>query len=180
MKNIKVNMEAFFGYGCAGGEWHGAEDSIELEIEDAAAATLKTLQSSGATLDQDVVKQAIADGHAELQPVYDVIAERFYNMVEEYWLYEADNECIDESLEPAFRADLENELYVPELTFDDYMAEQDEDADEDDCFDDYYFDCRDAYLAWVRTHDHAFEAERVGLDLEACREDEVGFEIVDL
>ena len=33
------------------------------------------------------------------------------------------------------------------------------------------------YSDWVCEHDHEFVAERVGLDLDACRDDEVNYTI---
>jgi hypothetical protein len=33
------------------------------------------------------------------------------------------------------------------------------------------------YYDWVKEHDHEFVAERVGLDLDACRDDEVDYTI---
>ena len=49
------------------------------------------------------------------------------------------------------------------------IDEEDEDEDYD----------LDAYYEWVcgNGHDHAFVAERVGLDLDACRDDEVDYTI---
>ena len=36
---------------------------------------------------------------------------------------------------------------------------------------------RERYYDWVKEHDHEFAAERVGLDLDACRDDEVNYTI---
>ena len=36
---------------------------------------------------------------------------------------------------------------------------------------------REKYYDWVCEHDHEFVAERVGLDLDACRDDEVDYTI---
>ena len=33
------------------------------------------------------------------------------------------------------------------------------------------------YYDWVKEHNHEFVAERVGLDLDACRDDEVDYTI---
>ena len=58
----------------------------------------------------------------------------------------------------------------------------DEDLEDEDYDDDYgdedeeSYDL-DAYYDWVKEHDHAFVAERVGLDLDACRDDEVNYTI---
>lgn len=39
MKRIKVNMEAFFGYGCGGGSY-GTEARIGMNIEEATTLSL--------------------------------------------------------------------------------------------------------------------------------------------
>ena len=52
----------------------------------------------------------------------------------------------------------------------DYDDEEEEYEDEND------YDL-DAYFDWVKEHDHEFAAERVGLDLDACRDDEVNYTV---
>jgi hypothetical protein len=87
-------------------------------------------------------------------------------MVEEYWLYEADNECLEESLSEYIERDIADGLYMPEIS---------KRKRKNECGYDL-----DAYYDWVcgNGHDHAFVAERVGLDLYACREDvEVNYTI---
>ena len=54
---------------------------------------------------------------------------------------------------------------------------EDEDSEEDDYEDDDDNYDLDAYFDWVKEHDHEFAAERVGLDLDACRDDEVNYTI---
>ena len=188
MKRIKVNMEAFFGYGCGGGSY-GTEAKIELNIEDAAAETLNALKASGKTLDQDVVKQAIADGHAELQAVYDEIAERFYNMDEEYWLFGEQNEFLDDSLMWMIKEDIDSKKYKPEVSFKTYVADNydekvtksNREEMEEEYFEEYYEECREHYIEWLKKQDRASVAERMEVDLEACREeDEVGFVIEEM
>ena len=109
-------------------------------------------------------------------------------MVEEYWLYEADNECLYECLADHIEQDINDGLYTPEVKDDDGFdchcwagddeedeneETDDEDYDDEEDEDDYDLD---AYFDWVKEHDHEFAAERVGLDLEACR-DEVNYTI---
>ena len=57
-----------------------------------------------------------------------------------------------------------------DLEEDDYEDEEDYEDDEEN------YDL-DAYFDWVKEHDHEFAAERVGLDLDACRDDEVNYTI---
>jgi hypothetical protein len=105
-------------------------------------------------------------------------------MVEEYWLYEADNECLYECLEEHIEQDISDGLYTPEASegdsFDCHcLGEEDDDDDEDFCDDEDDEEAYDldAYYDWVKEHDHAFVAERVGLDLDACRDDKVNYTI---
>jgi hypothetical protein len=69
--------------------------------------------------------------------------------------------------------------------FDDDEGDDFEDDfdDEDEYFEDDFDDedeesyDLDEYYNWVKEHDHYFVAERVGLDLGACRDDEVDYTI---
>lgn len=117
-------------------------------------------------------------------------------MVEEYWLYEADNECLHESLRESFNADVKSGIYPP-VSFEDFvewfetgdidspeklsflgdLEDMYLDGDEEDLrekYDEYIYS---KYYEWVCEHDHEFVAERVGLDLDACRDDEVDYTI---
>jgi hypothetical protein len=117
-------------------------------------------------------------------------------MVEEYWLYEADNEFLYENLADHVEQDISDGIYTPTVSEDyeeDYDIEEideeeldDEDEEyEDDATDedDYEYDEEEdnydleAYFDWVKGHDHEFVAERVGLNLDACRDDEVNYTI---
>lgn len=141
----------------------GTEETITKEVSDEVAATLQDLIDAaepdeyrshcGATA--EAVAEAIEAGHTELQPLHDELCEKFYDMGERFWLFEADNDCIDESLEPAFYQDVEDGLYDPEAEDEDYEGELDFDA------------CRDNYLEWVNSHDDDlwFIADRVGIDI---------------
>ena len=57
----------------------------------------------------------------------------------------------------------------------DENEEEDDDDYEDECEDNDYD--LDAYLEWIKQHDHEFAAERIGVDLDACRDDEVNYTI---
>ena len=171
MKTITVYIEYSAGMSHSG--WMGTEETITKEVSDEVAATLQALidadepdeyrSERGATA--EAVAEAIEAGHTELQPLHDELCEKFYDMGERFWLFESDNECIDESLEPYFYQDVEEGLYEPET---------DEDYDSDYGYEPDSFEaCRDNYLEWVNSHedDHEFIADRVGVDLSACRED---------
>ena len=212
MTKIKVLLEAFYGYSCSG-HGHGSEQNIEVEVDDAQLEALRQIGKEKIACG-DITK-AIAQGATVLEPLHEQLEEKFYYMVEEYWLYEAYNECLDECLDEAIKKDVRDGLYTPvkkreeEETFDcrfcstfydeELNEEEDEDADAEEedenadaednrsIYDRLYeedWDDDDAaqwdmddYYAWVCEHDHAFVAERVGLNLDACRDDEVSYTI---
>ena len=205
MSKITVDLEAFYGYSC-GFQGHGSNETIEVEISDDELAALKQIDE--AEVSAEAVAQAIEDGDPTLEALPEKLSDAFYNMVEEYWLYEAYNECLDECLSEAIKEDVRDGLYTPvkkeekEETFDcrfcsafcdEELDEEEEDAEcettvdrcpltideEDDDWDDEdtaQWDMDD-YYAWVCEHDHAFVAERVGLNLDACHDDEVTYTI---
>ena len=169
---LEVHMEASYGFSCWGGA-HGTEGDGEISVSKQVLDTLLALMEakepmseSEFGLDYNDIDNAIEAGHTELQQLHEELVDRFYYMDEEYWLFEADNECIDESLEPYFYQDVEDGLYEPET---------DEDYDPESGYEPDSFEaCRDNYLEWVNSHrdDHYFVADRVGVDLSACREDD--------
>ena len=171
MKHITVYIEAFFGYSHTGS--HSANQTFEIEVSDEVAASLQVLMDA-AEPDEDGVRlitteevvAAIENGHDELQPLHDELCERFYYMDEEYWIEQAKEDCL-EPLEEAFDGDVEDGLYEPELD----MTDDDSESTDEPQLD---FDhCRDHYFDWVVSHDdHEFLADRLGVDLGVCRDDE--------
>lgn len=194
MAKITVDLEAFYGYSC-GFQSHGSEETVEIEISDNELAALKKFDKEKITA-EDIVS-AIESGDKTLESLHEQLSEKFYYMVEEYWLYEADNECLYECLADHIEQDISDGLYTPEMSENnegDYDIEEsedeeldnddedleDEDSEEDDYEDDDDYEDNydlDAYFDWVKEHDHEFAAERVGLDLDACRDDEVNYTI---
>ena len=178
MAKITAELEAFYGYGC-GFQSYGSEDTIELEVSDIEFDALKKFEKNEITA-EDVVK-AIEAGDTTLESLHDKLSDEFYYMVEEYWLYEADNECLYECLEEHITQDIEDGLYSPIILEDDDeedLDEEDYDDDDEDYDDEEVNYDLDAYYDWVKEHDHEFVAERVGLDLDACRDDEVVYKII--
>ena len=216
MAKITVDLEAFYGYSC-GFQGHGSNETIEVEISDDELAALKQFDED--KVSSEDVAQAIEDGDPTLEALHEKLSDAFYNMVEEYWLFEAYNEFLYESLEESIKADIDNGLYTPTYVEDDddsfdcyccaawaeaadedsdadedskhdtlnatqnnngenedYDDEDLEDSEEDDEDDEPNYDL-DAYHEWVKKHDHWFIAERVGLDLDACHDDEVSYTI---
>ena len=192
MAKITVDLEAFYGYSC-GFQSHGSDETVEIEVSDNELAALKNLGKEQITT-EDIVA-AIESGDRTLESLHEQLSEKFYYMVEEYWLYEAYNECLYECLADHIEQDINDGLYTPvmsendeddydidvieeeELDNDDEDFEEDEYEDDEDYEDDEENYDLDAYFDWVKEHDHEFAAERVGLDLDACRDDEVNYTI---
>lgn len=197
MAKISVDLEAFYGYSC-GFQSHGSDETVEIEVSDNELAALKNLGKEQITT-EDIVA-AIESGDTTLQSLHEQLEEKFYYMVEEYWLYEADNECLEESLSEAMENDLSEEIFTPSISVKEFIeAVKNEEIDFDGLEFGYFEDLEDnydlddeedaqsvynsyilnEYYDWVRgnDHDHEFVAERVGLDLDACRDDEVNYTI---
>ena len=191
MAKITVELKAFYGYSC-GFQGHGSNETVELEVSDSELEALKKFGKEQITA-EDIVA-AIESGDTTLQSLHEKLEEKFYYMVEEYWLYEADNECLDECLAEHIEQDMSEGIYPP-VTYDeliewyetgdidsdklDFLAGFDEGGYlyEDQIEEKYDEFIRERYYDWVKEHDHEFAAERVGLDLDACRDDEVDYTI---
>jgi len=181
MKQINFELNSFYGYGCSGCSY-SSEEKSQISIEDNAAQTLRQMMTDKGISEEEVLS-AIEAGHTELQPVHDKLHDLALDMDARYWLFEADNECLDECLEQYFDQDIEDGLYEPSISMEEYERKSAEDAEkeDDEDFDEEtswsflsYFDvCRDEYLEWVNSHDddYWFIAERVGLDLALVYED---------
>ena len=197
MAKISVDLEAFYGYSC-GFQSHGSDETVEIEVSDNELAALKNLGKEQITT-EDIVA-AIESGDRTIESLHEQLSEKFYYMVEEYWLYEADNECLEESLSEAMENDLSEEIFTPSISVKEFIeAVKNEEIDFDglefgyfeDLEDDYDLDDEEdaqsvynsyilnEYYDWVRgnDHEHEFVAERAGLDLNACRDDEVNYTI---
>lgn len=184
MTKITVKLEAFYGYGC-GGCSHGSNEIIEVEISEKELDALKGIGEKEIST-EDVV-ELIENGDTSLEPLHEKLEKAFYNMVDEYWLFEAYNEFLYESLYDSMQEDIKNGEYPP-VSFEELvkLLEDEEDLDENDflsdfdaeyCYNEDYLKetyneyINDKYYDWVREHDHEFIADRVGLDLDACRDD---------
>lgn len=197
MTKIKVELNASYGCDCMGCGY-GSEETIEIEVNEQELEALRKLGSE--EISCEAVVEAIQNGETELQLLHEKIEDKFYYMVEEYWLYEADNECLEECLSEAMENDMSEEIFTPSISVEEFIeAVKNEEIDFDGLeFGDFYdiednYDLEDEddaqsvynsyilneYYDWVREngHDHAFIAERVGLDLDACREDKVDYTI---
>ena len=197
MAKISVDLEAFYGYSC-GFQSHGSDETVEIEVSDNELAALKNLGKEQITT-EDIVA-AIESGDRTIESLHEQLSEKFYYMVEEYWLYEADNECLEESLSEAMENDLSEGIFTPSISVKEFIeAVKNEEIDFDGLEFGYFEDLEDnydlndeedaqsvynsyilnEYYDWVRgnDHEHEFVAERVGLDLNACRDDEVNYTI---
>ena len=187
MATVKVKLEACYGYDCMG-HGHGSEDTIQIEVSEKTLDILRKFNTN--EISCETIMEALEENeeYTELDELHEKIEEAFYNMVEEYWLFEAYNECLTESLSRALKDDIESGEYTP-ISFDEFVDELesgeldcddfrlgrfDDFWDPEDKYDNYILNC---YYSWVCEHDHEFIAERVGLDLDACRDDEVDYMI---
>lgn len=191
MAKITVELNAFYGYGHGGG-CYGSNETIEIEINDQELDALRKLGAK--EISCEAVMETIESGDTTLQSLHEKLEEKFYYMVEEYWLYEADNECLSESLAAALEKDLSDGIYPP-VSYSELMSWYETGDIDDDKLDflvgfdegGYLYEdqieekydefIHEKYYDWVKEHDHEFVAERVGLDLDACRDDEVDYTI---
>jgi hypothetical protein len=194
MTTIKVELDAFYGYGHGGG-CYGSNETIEVEINDQELDALRKLGAK--EISCEAVMETIESGDTTLQSLHERLEEKFYYMVEEYWLYEADNEFRSDSLYASLKKDMDSGIYPP-VPYKKVLkwfesagnfSLDDSDFDFLDGFDTTYIYgkkqlqeryneyIQDKYLDWVKQHDHEFAAERIGLDLDACRDDEVDYTI---
>lgn len=204
MAKIYVDLNASYGCNCMGCSYD-SEETIEIEVSNNVLNILREIDAS--EIASEKVLEAIKEGKSELETIHKQITDSFYYMVEDYWLYEADNECIEESLSNTLDNDIESGIYTPisikdffekvksdeislsDLKFDiededliEELIDNEEDYDWEDDEDAEYVYNRyllNDYYDWVygNDHDHEFIAERVGLDIEACRDVEVNYTI---
>ena len=184
MTKITVKLDAFYE--------SEHNEIIEVEISEKELDTLKGISKKEIS-SEDVV-EFIENGYTSLESLHEKLEEAFYNMIEVYWLFVADNECLHESLYNYMQKYIANGEYPP-LSFDELVElfNNGDDLDEDDflsdfnaenCYDEddlketYNKYIKDKYYDWVCEHDHEFIAERVGLDLDACRDGEVNYIIM--
>ncbi|MBR6560246.1 MAG: hypothetical protein IKT75_03735, partial [Alistipes sp.] len=84
MAKIKVELNASYGCDCMGCGY-GSEEIVEIEVNEQELEALKKIGEGEITC--EAVMKAIESGETELQSLHEKIEEKFYNMVEEYWLY---------------------------------------------------------------------------------------------
>ena len=197
LAKINVKLQAFYGFSC-GGFGHGSEENLEVEVNEKELEALLKLGTE--EISCEAVVEAIENGETELQSLHERLEEEFYYMVEVYWLFEADNECINESLAESLEKDLSEGFYTHPVSFDEFVEQlktgeielENKDLDylkEFGLEDEYDFEDEedlqykyrsylwDKYYDWICEHDHEFIAERVGLDIDACRDDEIDYTI---
>lgn len=188
MKTIKVLITAFHGKGVIKGEKIGSCNA-QILVSDDAAAVLRKMQSTqpakldgSQAIDQDDLIVAIEEGHNELKPVRSLIIDRGRELVTRDRMSKVQAADKAEALEHAFWQDIEDGIYRPTLSLDEFRdyqldtADGDEDLSPDylqggadeDCSDDMYYEhYREDYADWVQSHlkdDCRFVADRIGVD----------------
>ena len=186
MKNITVYIDTFYGYGCNGCSY-SSQGSEQLQVEDPIADVLRELLANvpevndkvgKKCIDRDCICQAMTEGHEELLPLYENLLQLGREQMAAYWILEADNDCLDETLQPSFFQDIEDGLYTPEISLEEFGEDRE---------DEYYYEYKDGYLAWVESHfdeDCDFVAERKGVDVDdifqGYEDDDISFFIFDI
>lgn len=188
MAKINVTLKASYGYDCSG--WHyGSEESIVVEITDKELNAIREINAC--EVSREAIMNTIESGDSLLQPLHNKLDEACYYMVEEYWLFEADNAFKGESIRESLESDVDKGVYSPSVSFEDFVEQfkdgeielDDWEYDDFDVVDEedlryYYLSfMSDEYYDWVCEHDHRFIAERVGLDIDSCREDDIDYTI---
>ena len=197
MAKIEVKLEADYGCDCCM-QRYGSTETLEIEISEAELDSLRKI--GGDKISRRDVVAAIDGSKIILKSLLDKIDDACYNMIEEYWLFEAYNECLEECLSEAMENDMSEDIFTPSISVEEFIEavknneinyEGLEFGYFEDIEDDYDLDDEDdaqyvynsyiliEYYDWVRgnVQDHAFVAERVGVDLDACRDDEVNYTI---
>ena len=197
MTKIKVEFNVSSGYGHGGG-CYGSNENIEVEVNEQELEALRKLGIE--EISCEAVVESIESGDTTLKLLHEKLEEKFYYMVEGYWLYEADNECLEESLSEAMENDMDEDVFTPSISVEEFVeAVKNEEIDFDGLEFGYFEDIEDnydlededdvqsiyssytlnQYYDWVcgNGHVHEFVAERVGVDLDACRDDEVDYKI---
>ena len=147
MAIIEVELSASYGCNCMCGGY-GSEETIEVEVSEQELEALQRIDADQITVDE--VVEAIESGETVLKSLHEKLEEQFYYMVEEYWLFEADNECLEECLAEHIEQDIKDGLYIPESPAISTPEVEDQSDDEDceDCEDDENDDWDDEDDDW--------------------------------
>ena len=141
MARISVELDAFYGYGC-GFQSYVSNETVDFEVSDNELEALKKFGKKEITA-EDIVA-AIEAGDTALESLHEQLSEKFYYMVEEYWLYEADNECLEESLSEAMENDLSKNIFTPSISVEKFIeAVKNEEIDFDGLEFGYFEDIED-------------------------------------
>ena len=168
--------------------WGGSyDDDREYEISEELAELLRRKNYKDYWDDMDEEERTCNDFELELDSgeVCDMISDKSIpehlrdklNIIDSDASYRADELAIEEALEynpyewdeyEWMEKDIENNLFVPEKSFEQFLEESDwdpadEDYDEEDAHADYYGEISDSYESWVETLPAADRAERYGL-----------------
>lgn len=197
---VKIILDADFGFSHSGSVY--TMDEMEYEMSQELYDYLKSIDKDSVYSSQ--VEAAINAGKTELKELHEKATDAFYNMVEHYWLYDGDNECELEAICGSLEEDVESGLYTLPMTMEEFIEAWEsgkintedsvysyeakdlwiklEKRPEEEWLDEFYetnyeTHMQNLYRAWVFEHDHPFIADRVGCDLEACRDTDLNYRI---
>ena len=154
---------------------------FQIAVSDAAAAHLEKMRQTlpakmdgSHIIDRNDLDAAISNGHAELEPVKQQIIERGREWLAQNRIAKTET-ASDDTLASAFFDDIDEGLYAPALSFEEFKEYKADTADEEmgeemeEYIEDLYYNkYKESYLKWVMSHmadDSRFVADRIGTDL---------------
>lgn len=191
MNKIQVKIEKYY-WACPGSE--GTSKTLIKEVPDNVFAMLKEIDA--VEISSKKIAGAIKKGQSALKELHLECCNDYYNMVEDYWLYDTYNEFYEESIKESLNDDIELQLFKPEYSKEefkenwligsidttsvkfDYDFRYDDIVSSDDFDGLYETYLLNSYHEWLWKHeDKYFIAPRVGLYLDDIREEEANYVI---
>lgn len=207
MAQIEVKLKVFYGYDCMGqGYSHEKTQKIDINEQEFEALKKLGAKKVSCKSVVKAIKNGetvLKPLHDKLEDMFYYMDEEYWlYKAENRFLYESLEEHIEQDIKDGlyspillikesfdchctFYADNEDEgdFNYEDFEDKDYNKDEDFEDNENDEYDEDFegkkeYDLDD-YYNWILEHrnDHAFVAERIGLNLEACREDKVNYTI---
>lgn len=172
--NIEIHTE--FGYDCIGCG-HGNDTKIDVTLSEETSDILKEqIYSHGGKLNQDDFEKLIIKSKNELMGLKEAIIGIAVGLDIEYWLEVGDDDESGTAHESMLK-DIDDGIFSPDCSLEEFCENEgydtnDELFDEEEVEGDYYDWLKtEEYIPWLNTLSQADHANRVGLDIEATREE---------
>lgn len=156
------------------------------EVSDECASLIKSFLAEGKNLNSKTVEELKSEHAAECEELLSAIAKSMKEHEIEVWIEESIGSQIEVVME-AMQNDIDAGIFVPETTFEEFCETykeengiDDDDFDEEDAEDEYQnYLFEEEYRLWLADLDLYEQAERTGVDTDACGDfDEFVFEII--